>query len=129
VKIRWLLQDAVVVVQEELILDFGGTNGVRDPGLLDSALARPKNLHAYDKKASIFRLAASYAFGIAKNHPFVDGNKRTALTIAAVFLEMNGQDFRADEAECVVIFNQLASGEVTEKELSKWFEKNSKKAF
>lgn len=126
-KIRWIVAEVVTAVHDGLVSDFGGSAGIRDAGLLDSALARPKNLHAYDKKASIHRLAAAYAFGLAKNHPFVDGNKRVALTIAATFLELNGHELIADEAETVVVFNRLAAGDIKERELALWFQRNTKK--
>ena len=97
-------------------------------GLLESALARPKNLHGYETpKPPLARLAASYAFGLAKNHPFVDGNKRVALTASAVFLEINGYTLTATEAEAVVIFECLAAGGLSEEGLAKWSKKNTTK--
>ncbi len=96
-------------------------------GLLSSALSRPRNSFAYsDPKPSLAEIAASYAFGLAKNHPFVDGNKRIALTAAAVFLEINGHALVAPEAEAVVMFRGLAAGEVNEAELAGWISSNLK---
>jgi len=105
--------------------EHGGASGVRDNTLLDSALARPKQRFAYDSTVSLFELAASYSFGLAKNHPFVDGNKRIAFTIAAVFLELNGFSLDSPEPEAVVIYEQLASGEIDEYTLARWFEDSS----
>ena len=123
---RWLLAEVVLAIHKMLIAEHGGTGEVRDRGLLESALARAKNLHSYEKP-SLARLAATYAFGIAKNHPFVDGNKRVALTAAAVFMEINGLTFDAAEAEVVAVFRDLAAGKITEDELTVWLEKNSHK--
>jgi death-on-curing protein len=108
------------------IAEFGGLAGIRDAGALESALARPLNLTAY-AKPSIFELAASYAFGIAKNHPFVDGNKRTALVTSFTFLELNGWDVTAAETDAVLAFVDLAAGKLSEKQLVAWLEKNSKR--
>ena len=101
---KWLLTEAVLAMHKMLVAEHGGAVEVRDQGLLESALARPKNLHCYENpEPSLARLAASYAFGIGKTLPFVDGNKRVALTASAVFLEINGQTLTASEAEAVVI--------------------------
>ncbi len=122
---KWLLVDAVLAMHKMLIAEHGGAAELRDRGLLESALARPQNLFGYeDPKPSLTRLAASYAFGIAKNHPFVDGNKRVALTAAAVFLEIHGQTLGAAEADAVITFERLAAGELDETELGKWFDDN-----
>ncbi|MFC1610663.1 type II toxin-antitoxin system death-on-curing family toxin [Myxococcota bacterium] len=126
---KWLLNEAVLAIHKMLIAEHGGTAEVRDRGLLESALARPKNLHGYENpKPSLARLAASYAFGIAKNHPFVDGNKRVALTASAVFLEINGRTLTASEAEAVVMVEGLAAGSISEEELAAWFEENTERA-
>lgn len=122
---KWLLLEAVLAMHKLLIAEHGGASEVRDRSLLESALARPHNLFGYeDPKPSLSRLAASYAFGIANNHPFVDGNKRVALTAAAVFLEINGAPLEANEAEAVAVFRDLASGAIDEDELSLWFDQN-----
>ena len=105
---------------------FGGPSGIRDEGLLDSALARPRHLLCYGKpRPSFAKLAASCAFGIVRNHPFVDGNKRTGLVVAFTFLELNGIEVRASEEDAYETFMSLASGKLTEKALSQWLEKNS----
>ena len=120
-----MLVDAVISMNKMLIAEHGGSSGLRDRGLLESALARPKNLFAYVKpKPTLSTLAAAYAFGIVKNHPFLDGNKRVALTAAAVFLEVNGATLEACEAETVVVFRSLAAGRMKEKELATWFQQH-----
>ncbi len=102
------------------IAEHGGSKGVRDEGLLPSALARVQNLHAYTENADLPALAASYAFGIAKNHPFLDGNKRTALVVAVTFLNLNGFDFDAPEDATYITFLKLAEGTLSEDELAEW---------
>jgi death-on-curing protein len=96
---------------------------VRDEGALESALARPQNLLAYGAP-DLFELAAAYAKGIVQNHPFVDGNKRTAFVVAASFLDLNGQELTAPEAEAALLFLRLAAGKVGEAELAEWFRRN-----
>ncbi len=120
----WLDQRIVRAVHLRQIQRHGGGFGTRDEGLLDSALARPQNLAAYGEP-TMFELAASYAFGIARNHPFVDGNKRTAFVSAVLFLRLNGQEINADQAEAAVVFLRLAAGELSEAELSEWLRRNS----
>jgi death-on-curing protein len=115
-----------VAAHDEQLAEHGGGAGVRDPGLLESALARPLNLVAYGEP-SLPRLAASYAFGIARNHPFVDGNKRTAAVAAELFLGLNGLDLTADDVDLVRIFLALAAGEMNEEELAAWIDRNSQK--
>ena len=104
----------------EQLVEHGGGEGVRDPALLESAMARPLNLVAYgDPDAAA--LAAAYAFGIARNHPFVDGNKRTAAVVSETFLVLNGFALGASDAELVVAFLALAAGELSEAETADWF--------
>jgi len=121
---HWLTEDIVLALHAELIARHGGLGGVRDPGLLDSALARPHNLLAYDAP-SLFELAAAYAFAIIRNHPFIDGNKRVALAVADVFLQLNGQELTAPEVEAVSMFRGLAAGEFDEATLARWIEANA----
>ena len=104
---------------------FGGSPGVRDVGLLQSALDRPRNLYAYGDDPSLFEMAAAYCAGIVKNHPFVDGNKRSGLLAARAFLFMNGYLLEADEADEVITIVGLAAGEVEEAALAAWIEANS----
>ncbi len=126
--LRWLDRGAVLAFHDVSLERFGGRPGLRDEGLLDSALARPKML-AHDKPATgVHRLAACYAVGLAKNHPFVDGNKRTAFLAAYVFLRDNGWSFAATQSEVVVQMLGVASGSVTEERLAGWLERNSAKA-
>lgn len=120
---RWLTATVVHTIHEELIAEHGGSSGVRDQGLLESALARPQNLLAYGKP-SLAELGASYSFGIARNHPIVDGNKRTALMAAYVFLALNGQRLVAPEAEAVVMTLELASGTCSEADFAAWIAAN-----
>ena len=123
--IRWVPEAAVRAMHAELIAEHGGREGLRDPGLLSSALARPKNSRVYRRSASIFDLAALYATGIVRNHPFVDGNQRVALMAMYSFLEINGYRLEAPETESVGIMLALAAGEVDEKSLSGWIDKYS----
>jgi death on curing protein len=120
----WLERRDVEAFHATQIAEFGGLAGLRDAGGLESALARPRNLVAYGKPTA-FELAAAYAFGIAKNHPFLDGNKRTAFVTSIVFLELNGFSFRASEEDAVVTFLALAAGKMTEARLAKWFAANT----
>jgi death-on-curing protein len=116
---KWVTRSVVFAIHEEQIAEHGGTQGIRDIGLLESALARPQNLAAYGQ-ADIVALAASYAFGLAKNHPFLDGNKRTSYVTTLVFLRINGLDIQADEAERIQLWLDLAAGELTEDKLAEW---------
>jgi len=120
----WLERRDVEAFHATQIAEFGGLAGLRDAGALESALARPRNLVAYGDPTP-FDLAAAYAFGIARNHPFVDGNKRTAFVASAVFLEINAFEFRASEEDVVVTFLALAAGELSEARLAKWFAANA----
>ena len=116
---RWLRERTVLALHEEQLTEHGGAEGVRDIGLLQSALARPENLAVYgDPDAAA--LAAAYAFGIARNHPFTDGNKRTTAVSALLFLVHNGIGFQIGEAELVVMTLALAAGELTEDEVAAW---------
>ncbi len=121
---EWLVEDVVLALHAELIAEHGGLGGVRDRGLLDSALARPRNLLAYDDP-SLFELAAAYGFAIVRNHPFVDGNKRTALMAIYVFLRLNGYRLTAPEVEAVAVFRDLAAGDLDEASLARWIEANA----
>jgi len=116
--IVWLSADLVKAIHDTQLAMFGGPGGMRDEGALESALGRPKNRWAYEG-ADLPDLAAAYAFGIARNHPFVDGNKRAALLAIVTFLGLNGVDFVADEAEATLIIRGLAAGEVDEAGLAR----------
>lgn len=119
--------ESVLKFHKMQIAVHGGSDGIRDIGLLESALGKPQNIFAYNPDCSIFDLAASYAYCIAKNHPFVDGNKRTSLVTCDAFLEKNGFIINTAPEEVYKTFYLLAVGEVSEKSLSKWLEINSKK--
>ncbi|MCH8188932.1 MAG: type II toxin-antitoxin system death-on-curing family toxin [Proteobacteria bacterium] len=119
----WLDKRIALAMHETLIRDYGGSAGVRDEGLLESALARPQNQLAYGDP-TLAEMAAAYAFGIARNHPFVDGNKRTALMAAYAFLRMNGLRLTAPEVEAATVIRDLAAGEIGEKELAAWITAN-----
>ncbi len=116
---RWVKETVVLAIHDEQLAEHGGAAGVRDMGLLQSALARPQHLAAYEKP-DLAALAASYASGIARNHPFVDGNKRTAFVVANVFLLDHGYDIAADDAEIVATMNSLASGQLDEAGFAEW---------
>lgn len=121
---QWVLREVVFAAHDQSLAQFGGAAGLRDEATLDSALGKPLNLFAYGKP-SVFDLAASYAYGIVKNHPFVDGNKRTGFIAAAVFLELNGYAFRASEVDAALQTLALAAGEVSEAAYSDWLKVNS----
>jgi death-on-curing protein len=122
----WLRLEVVLAAHDAQLDEHGGGGGVRDRGLLESALARAVNLYSYGEP-SLPKLAAAYAFGIARNHPFVDGNKRTALVAAEAFLGLNGFDLTADDIEAVKTFLALAAGQMSEDELAAWIDRNSRK--
>lgn len=124
-EILWIDKDETLTIHAQQLADHGGSDGIRDEGLLESALARPQNLLAYsDDTPSLARLAAAYAFGIARNHPFVDGNKRTALVVSLTFLLVNGLKVTAPRDDRYFIFYDLAAGKLSEDELAKWLEAN-----
>jgi len=116
----WLSKDMVEAFHRESLVRFGGSDGLRDEGLMLGALARPENIHVYEPEADIFRLAATYCAGIVKNHLFVDGNKRTGILCAVVFLGINGVELSFDEATIVAMIYGLAAGEVSEAQLEHW---------
>ena len=117
----WVRDDVVLAIHGRQLAEHGGREGVRDEGLLASALAKPRNLLAYaGEESDLAGLAASYAFGIVKNHPFIDGNKRTALVVCRTFLKLNGRDLEASQADKYQTFWQLAEGALGEKELAEW---------
>ena len=120
---RWLSKASVLAIHYAQLAEHGGSSGVRDDNLLESALSRPYQLASYGN-ASVADLAAAYAYGIAQNHPFVDGNKRAGFVVATTFLLLNGYDLTAAEREVVTTFLLLASGELAEEALSGWFGRN-----
>ncbi len=120
----WIQTDEVLLIHEDMIRRYGGASGVRDQYLLESALARPKNISAYMQDVDLCSLAAAYGFGIAKNHPFIDGNKRTAFATMLVFLKLHGHRLTAPQPEATRVMTELAAGEFAEEELAAWLRKN-----
>lgn len=123
---KWLTKRMVLAVHDEAVAMFGGTAGIRDEGLLESALSRPQNRHAYESDATMFDLAASLCHGICKNHPFLDGNKRTALLSGRAFLFLNGYVFEPREVDEVENMVAVASGTMDEAGVAAWFREFSK---
>lgn len=121
---RWILPATVLAIHDAQIAEHGGLPGLRDLGLLESALARPQNLLAHAPPSAVppdaYALAAEYAYGLARNHAFVDGNKRTAYVTARLFLVLHGLDLRAPDVERVLVFERLGKGEVGVEELGAW---------
>lgn len=115
----WVTTEMARAIHDQQIATHGGAYGIRDEGLLSSALARPRDRWGYER-ADLFQVAAAYGYGIAKNHPFVDGNKRTAFQVTAVFLEMNDRPLYVPEPEVVLIMRDLAAGRVSEIEFGEW---------
>jgi death-on-curing protein len=122
----WLDKDAVIAVHIQLLARFGGLEGIRDEGMLESALNRPQPLFHYGDP-SLFELAASYATGLVKNHPFLDGNKRSGFMAAYVFLGVNGYRLQAPEEEAVIMTRDLAPGETDEAAYAAWLKKSCKR--
>jgi death-on-curing protein len=119
----WITVDVALAAHAEQLAEHGGGDGVRDAGALESALARPLNLMEYGEPDNA-ALAAAYAYGIARNHPFVDGNKRTAAVVSETFISLNGHALAANDAELVVAMQALAAGELSEAELADWFRRH-----
>lgn len=126
---RWINKQALLLLHAASLAGFGGSAGIRDEALLDSALARPRNQFLYKPTADIAELAACYGFGIAKNHPFVDGNKRAALQSIGVFLRINNYELVASQAEPIQAILGLAASEVSEAELATWIRLNSERRY
>lgn len=117
---KWLLESVVLAVHEAQLAEHGGPEGIRDPNGLASALARPHNLLAYGGQQDVASLAAAYAFGIARNHPFLDGNKRTSFVVLELFLDLNGWALTASDVDCATTLEALAAGNLTEESLVIW---------
>ena len=120
----WLSKKLVLAMHAETLQQFGGTTGLRNEGRLESALSRPQNRYTFSDP-SLFELAAAYCHGIVRNHPFVDGNKRTGLLAARAFLFRNGDVFDPNEAEMVRVVERVASGETSEEEPAQWVQQNT----
>ena len=122
---KWVTVSIATAIHDEAIYEFGGLAGIRDPGLLDSGLDQPRNLFAYEPGSSIFQLAALLCVGIAKNPPFHDGNKRTALLATRAFLYLNGQDLEPTQTDEVTTLVAVADGSLDEQHLAEWLKRNS----
>jgi death-on-curing protein len=121
----WLDPDVMRAVHEEQLAEHGGASGTRDEGLFESALARPRNQAAYGEPDAA-ELAAAYGFGIARNHPFVDGNKRTAFVAVELFIELNGFELLADDAQCVLTMLAVAAGQMDEPTFARWLRQHTR---
>jgi death on curing protein len=116
----WVAESVVLAIHETQLAEHGGIPGIRDEGLLASALARPRNLEAYGENPDAASLAAAYAFGISRNHPFLDGNERSAFVVMELFLNLNSWALEADDALCISMMLTLAAGNLSEKMFAKW---------
>ena len=122
---RRISKKVLLLLHEESLATFGGAAGLRDEGLLDSALARPRNTHAYNPDSTFAELAASYGFGLAKNHAFLDGNKRAAFLSIGLFLAINGHRLEANQVDAIQTMLAVAAGDRDERGLAAWIQKNS----
>jgi death-on-curing protein len=125
--IVWVLDEIVLAVHDEQLAEHGGLSGVRDHGAVESALARPRNLVAYEACDDLARLTAAYVYGITRNHGFADGNKRTALVTADLFLMLNGYELVSSPADNVLTILGVADGTLSEEELTLWIRENIKR--
>ncbi len=122
----WVADAVVLAIHEVQLAEHGGMAGIRDEGLLSSALARRRNLQAYVKSPDAAALAAAYGFGIARNHPFLDGNKRTAFVVTELILNLNGWVLESTDADCIASMQALAGGDLSEKDFAAWLRQHSK---
>ena len=122
----WIRREVIVAIHEMQLAEHGGPEGVRDAGLLDSALGRPKNLALYGTP-DVAALAAAYGWGISRNHPFLDGNKRTGFVAAELFLGLNGYALTADDAQCVITMLSLAAGDLAEDDFAAWLRQHAQR--
>lgn len=125
---RWVSRSVTDAIHLDQLREHGGLPGVRDDNALESALARPKHKWHYDQSAELPDLAAAYGFGLCRNHPYRDGNKRVAFVVMVVFLELNGRDFDAEEADVVATMVALAAGSLTEAGLAAWLRSHTRKS-
>jgi death on curing protein len=125
---KWLATAVVTAIHDEAIYEFGGLAGIRDFGLLESALDRPRNRLAYEPKSTLFELAATLCVGLAKNHPFIDGNKRTALLATRAFLFLNGYALEPTEEDEVLTMVAVADSSLSEQQLADWLRRNCSRA-
>ncbi len=120
----WIRRDVIIAIHEMQLAEHGGLAGTRDAGLLDSALGRPQHLAAYGQPDAA-ALAAAYGWGISRNHPFIDGNKRTGFVAAELFLQLNGHELTASDGDCVVTMLSVAAGELSEDDFAAWLRRHS----
>jgi death-on-curing protein len=125
---RWIERTALQILHAENLAEHGGLEGLRDEGMLESALARPVNLYLYEQCTDVPRLAAAYGFGLARNHPFLDGNKRAAFTAVGLFLLLNGLRLTAKQMDAYEAMIHVAAGDWTEEQFADWLRKNTGKA-
>lgn len=125
---KWVDRRALFLLQGETLAEHGGLPGLRDEGALDASLARPRHLHSYEPESDLARLAAAYGFGIVRNHPFNDGNKRAGFLAIGLFLACNGRELTADPVEAIAVILRLAEGKMTEFELASWIRHNMRRA-
>jgi len=123
----WIEERDVLAIHDRLLAIYGGATGLRDRGLLQSALARPRQHHAYANTSDVVEMAALYTAGIVRNHPFVDGNKRTGFVLGVLFLELHGFDFKASEADATQAVMALAAGTIDEAGYIAWLRENAKR--
>ena len=122
---RWISKASVIAIHDRQLADHGGLSGIRDEGLLESALGRPQNLFYYgDGTVDLAAMAAAYAYGLATNHPFIDGNKRSALVVSLAFIDKNGGQFNASMEDRYLTIMKLAAGDMSEDNLAAWFRRN-----
>jgi death-on-curing protein len=124
---RWVNRDALVLLHQESLAQHGGRMGVLDAGLLESALARPHHIFCYNARSDLAGLAAAYATGLVRNHPFADGNKRAAFLAVGLFLELNGLRLAADPADAARAVLSLAAGKLSERQFAQWIRDNLKR--
>ena len=124
---HWFSREECLALHDLMLADYGGMSGVRDDNMLESALAKPRQLFAYGEP-TLAELAGSYAVGVVKNHPFLDGNKRTGFMLGAAFLERSGQEFFATEVDATLKTLALAAGEMNERQYAEWLAENSRPA-
>lgn len=124
----WIRKDAVYAIHDAQLSEHGGSDGIRDAGLIESPLARAQNIHAYNKDASVAELAAAYCYGLVKNHGFVDGNKRVAAVVCELFLALNGHLLTAEDADWLTVMLALADGSLEEAALVEWIAANVARA-
>lgn len=122
---KWIDRRALLLLHGETLAEHGGLPGLRDEGALDSSLARPGHLHTYEPKSDMPRLGAAYGFGIVRNHPFNDGNKRAGFLAVGLFLARNGRELTAEPMEAIAVVLRLAEGKMTELTLASWIRENS----